>query len=109
MNLMNLFVILLISTGGFLAATYEVIARRYRLPVGLYFRVNGIMTLIGGFIFIGAMVLSAFTNPWWTIFIVLILSLILSQVFISIFRSFAQVLSPILIIIGAITLLIIKL
>jgi len=100
MNFMNLFTVCLITIGGFIAATYEVIAIKSGLPVGNYFRSNGILAIIGGFVTFGAVILSAFINPWWTIFIVFIIGWFFSQLAVRIFKTLSQVISLVLILIG---------
>lgn len=104
MNWMNLVTVSLITIGGFMATIYEVTAKRIGLPVGFYFQRNGIMAIIGGFITFGAVILSAFINPWWTIFIVFIAGWFFSQLIIRIFKSLSQIISLILIVIGIVGL-----
>lgn len=87
-----------------MATTYEVIAKRIGLPIGFYFQRNGLMTIIGSLITFGAVILSAFINPWWTIFIVAIAGWFFSQLIIGTFKSISQIISLILIVIGIIGL-----
>jgi len=98
---MKIFSVSLITIGGFIAATYEVMAIKLELPIGNYFRSNGIIAIFGGFITFGAMGLSAFINPWWTMFIVLITGWFFSQLAIRIFKSLSQIISLVLIILGS--------
>lgn len=100
MNWIPLISVSLITIGGFMATTYEVTAKRIGLPIGFYFQKNGIMTIIGGFITFGAAILSAFINPWWTIFIVFLVGWFFSQLIISACKSLSQIISLILIVIG---------
>ena len=106
MNWINLINISLVVTGGFTAATYEVLAKKMGLAVGFYFRSNGIMTVIGGLVTIAALIFSMFINPWWSIFIAFALGWLLAQVIVTIFKSSSQIVCLILMLLG-ITLLII--
>ena len=104
MNWINLFIICLLASGGFMAATYEDIAKREGLPTGLYFQLGGIMAGIGALITFGAIILSVFINPWWTIFIVFIVAWSFTEITVRIFKSFSQIISLIVIVIGIILL-----
>ncbi|WP_187262457.1 hypothetical protein [Pontibacter beigongshangensis] len=106
MNWLNLFILGVIASGGFIASTYETIASRKMLPIGKYFSKNGALTIIGGFITMGAIVTSVFVNPWWSIILVFIFAWVVNQLLIMSFKSLAQFVSPILVILGIITLLI---
>ena len=105
MNWITFLILCLIATGGFIAATYENIAKRQGLPVGLYFQLSGIMAVVGGVLTFGAIILSAFTNPWWTIFMVFIASWFLTQLIVFIFKTAAQLISVALILVGILLLL----
>lgn len=104
MDWLNLLVAALIAVGGFIAATYEVIAVEQASSVGRQYRSNGILSLAGGVVTFGAIVLSAFINPWWTIFIVFFLAWLFGQIIIVTLRSFAQIVAPLLILTGIILL-----
>lgn len=104
MDWTRLLLVSIIAIGGFTAAVYETLARRLGLPVGYYFRINGIMTIIGGFITFIAIILSAVINPWWSMFIVFICGWLFSQLLISVFKTATQIISMLLIISGAILL-----
>lgn len=106
MNWINLFICSIIAIGGFTATVYETIANRMGLPVGRYFQRNGIMTIIGGFVTFIAIIVSAFINPWWTIFIIFICSWFFSQILISVFKISSQVISLLLMVGGVIFLMI---
>lgn len=106
MDWVSLFLCSIVAIGGFTAAIYESIANQMGIPVGLYFQRNGIMTIIGGLVTFSSIILSAFINPWWTMFIVLICSWLFSQVIINVFKMSSQILSPILIVSGTIFLII---
>lgn len=108
MNWLNITITCLIATGGFIAASYEVMAKKMMLTVGIYFKGNGLMAILGGFLTFGAIVLSAFINPWWTIFIVFIVGWFFSQLIVSIFKTVSQLISLILIITGIVLLLIVN-
>jgi hypothetical protein len=92
--------------GGIVAATYEVHARRRGLPVGLYFQLNGVMSIVGGILTFIALILSAILNPWWTIFIVLTIGWIFGELIMTIFNSLSQIISLVLIALGIILFLI---
>ncbi len=62
------------------------------------------MAGIGAVVFLGAMILSAFINPWWTIFIVFITAWSITEITVKIFKSLSQIISLILIVIGIILL-----
>lgn len=101
-----------IFIGGFIAATYQVFAMRSGMPVGFYFRSNGIMTTIGGIVCFAALVLAVVLDTWWTALVILIAGWLLGQVFIYLFRRFSQPLSAVLMVTGTawlLTLLIRKL
>lgn len=100
MNWFNIIITCIISIGGFTASTYEVTANRMMLSVGNYFRANGIMTIVGGFVTLGAIVLTAFVNPWWTIFIVFIAGWFFSQLLVKVFKEKSQLISVVFIVIG---------
>ena len=104
MNWVNFFIVCVVASGGFLAATYEDVANRKGLPTGLYFQLGGIMSGIGAVVTFGAMILSAFINPWWTIFMVFITAWFISQFTIIIFKSFSQIISLILTVVGILLL-----
>jgi hypothetical protein len=106
MNWINLFLCSIITIGGFTAAVYETIAVRMGIPVGHFFKRNGIMTIIGGFVSFVAIILSAFMNPWWTIFLVFISGWFFSQLLISILKISSQIISVLLIVIGSVFLII---
>lgn len=106
MDWMKLFYTCLIASGGFTVATYEVLARKMALPVGRYFQTNGPMTILGGFVTVGAIILSAFINPWWTIFLVFVTGWLVCQLLVMTFKSISQLLTIILIFIGSILLII---
>jgi hypothetical protein len=106
MNWINLFLCSVIAIGGFTASVYETIAYRMGIPVGLYFHRNGIITILGGFVTFVAIILSAFINPWWTIFIVFICGWFFSQLLISVFKISSQVISILLMVGGVIFLII---
>lgn len=104
MDWINLFLCSIIAVGGFTATVYETIAYRKGLPVGHYFQRNGIMTIIGGFVTFASIILSAFINPWWTIFIVFICGWFFSQLLISVFKISSQIISMLLMVCGVIFL-----
>jgi hypothetical protein len=106
MNWIILFYTCLIATGGFTAAAYEVVAKKMALPVGTMFQSNGLMTIIGGIVAIVAVIMSAFINPWWSLFMVFILSWLFCQLLVFTFKMHAQLLSLVLIVIGSILLII---
>ena len=108
MNWITLFITCLIASGGFLAATYEDLAKRKGLPTGLSFKLGGIVSGIGAIICFGSIILSAFINPWWSIFIVFISAWVFTELIVVIFKAMSQIVSLFLIVIGII-LLIIKL
>ncbi len=99
MNWTYLIIVSLIAIGGFIASSYEPLARKQFLPVGRSFQKSnsGLMFIIGGFVSVIAIIGTAFLNPWWTIFIVLLIGWLFSQLLISFFKSFSQILSIILI------------
>ena len=108
MNWINLIITSLITGGGILAATYEVYAKRNGWPVGLYFTSQGLMTIVGGFVTLAAVVLSAFINPWWSIFIVFLIGWLICQITVSLFRKLSPIMSPFLMVIGIILLIILR-
>lgn len=105
-NWIYIFLLSLISIGGFIASIYESIAFKKMLPIGIYFLRNGIINIIGGILAITSIITSAFLNPWWTIFIVFFIAWIFSQILISIFKSYSQLLSVILMLCGIISIII---
>jgi hypothetical protein len=107
-NWTNILILSMISIGGFIAASYDTIARRKMLPVGRYFKRNGIINIIGGIIAMIAIIVSAVLDRWWSIFIVFFIAWFFSQVFISLFKSFSQLLSFILMLFGIISIIILK-
>ncbi|MES2484591.1 MAG: hypothetical protein V4581_01390 [Bacteroidota bacterium] len=100
MNWINLILCCLISAGGFIAATYEVFANKFELPASNSFKRNGRATLMGGVVIFSIPIVSAFINPWWTVFIVFFAGWLFSQVGISIFKTHAQLLALLLMCIG---------
>lgn len=102
MSWTNLIIVCVVATGGFIASSYEVIAQKMNIPVGKYFqrKNNGIMVIIGGIVAFLSFILSAFVNPWWTIFIVVLTAYLLSQIVISILKSLSQPISAFLMILG---------
>lgn len=106
MNWVNLMFCLIASTGGFIASLYEPIASRMGLTVGHYFKKDGVLTTVGGIVVFGVAILSAFINPWWSIFIILISGWLLSQILISVFKAFAQMLALLLTVIGIVGIIV---
>lgn len=106
MNWIHLFLCSIIAVGGFTATVYETIAYQKGMPVGYYFRKNGIVTILGGLLTFIAIFLSAFINPWWTIFIVFFSGWFFSQLLISICKVSSQTISVLLMFTGFICLVI---
>jgi len=106
MNWINLILCCLISAGGFIAATYEVFANKFELSASNSFKRNGRATLMGGVVIFSIPIVSAFINPWWTVFIVFFAGWLFSQIFISILKSYAQIVSLLLMFVGVILLII---
>ena len=104
MNWFSLTLCSMIGVGGVIAVVYETLAYQMGFPVGRYFQRGGPLTLIGGFATFGAMILSAFINPWWSIFIVLICSWLFSQIIIRVFGTVSQIISLLFLIGGTITI-----
>lgn len=107
MNWFNLIFTCMLATGGFIATSYVAIAEKMALPVGVYFQRNGLMSTIGGYIGLAAVVATLFINPWWTIFIVFLVAIYLCKMLVSIFGMASQLLSLVLMIVG-ITFLLVK-
>lgn len=101
-NWTSVLILCIVSIGGWIAVVYETIAMNRMIPIGHFFKKNGIMTILGGIIALIAAVTSVFINPWWTIFVILVISWLFSQIFIMLFRVYSQLLSIILIIGGII-------
>ena len=76
------------------------------LTVGRYFKNDGIFTIVGGIVVFGMAILSAFINPWWSIFITLITGWLFSQILIRVFKVFAQILALILTVIGIVGIIV---
>ena len=89
-------------TGGAIAAAYSGIAAQQGWPVGFYFRNNGLMSALGGIVGLGALVLSAIINPWWSLFIVLVAGIICCRVLIAMFKVLSPVVGALMIGIGAV-------
>ena len=104
MNWTTLLFTCLLATGGIIASTYEAFARANILPVGTVFHLNGVMTKIGVVVMLGAAILSAFINPWWTMFIVLFSAWLFSPIVMRIFGGISQLIAPALIVVGGILL-----
>ena|SRR5690606_6903979 len=103
-NWTSVLILCSISVGGWMAAVYEVIAINKMLPVGHLFIRNGIMTISGGIIALSSIIVSILINPWWIIFIILVLSWFLSQTLVNIFKVYSQLVSIILMVTGIILL-----
>lgn len=106
MDLMALSLLTTTFTGGAIAASYETYARIYGWPVGFYFRSSGIMSILGGIIGLAALIAAFFVNPWWSIFIILVVGIIATQVLIRFFKIYSTVLSTVLLLVGMIGILI---
>jgi hypothetical protein len=105
-NWTYIFLLSLIAIGGFTASVYESFALKKMLPIGTYFSRNGLINIIGGFVAVLSLITSVFLNPWWTIFIIFFIAWIFSPILIKTFKSFSQLLSVILMLIGTILIII---
>src|SRR5690606_23724239 len=97
-NWTSVLILSIISMGAWIAVVYETVAINRMIPVGHLFRKNGIMTILGSIIALATIVTSILINPWWTIFIILVISWVFSQILIILFKVYSQALSIILII-----------
>ena len=69
--------LIMLCTGGCIASTYEVEAKKRGWPVSPYYQLYGVMTTIGTIFTLGSIIISFVSNPWWTGIIVIIAGLIL--------------------------------
>jgi hypothetical protein len=82
--------------GGAVATGYSGIAAMKGWPVGHYFKSNGVMSILGGLFGFGAIILSAFVNPWWSMILVALVGLILCRLIIAVTGIYAQITSGLL-------------
>ena len=64
------------------------------------------MSILGGIIGLAALIAAFFVNPWWSIFIILVVGIIATQVLIRFFKIYSTVLSTVLLLVGMIGILI---
>ena len=102
MDWILLIITLLVTSGGFIASSYVTFADSQGWPIGFAFRRTGYGTILGGLIAVLFIILSAVYNEWWTIFILFLAAILLTQIFIRVFKYYAQHLAILLIISGAI-------
>lgn len=104
---MDLTLLLLQSSvfgAGLMINSYEINARRMGWPVGEWFLGGSWLCILGGLSALMALVGAIIANPWWSVFLVLIIGFVFGSIAPMYFKKQTQIFSALLLLMSYVML-----